>query len=603
MNYSYFLIILWILTHSNITGMQKSSDQRLQRLESDYQKNKEHLFTASGGDKAQKMLHALNSIKLRFKVHTPAIFELEEKLSLACDVSRLLKFHANHQSPITQHELYELVDIFSNLNQPLLKAEAPSVKMLPAGHSLKTVSAFNKLKNLSPNIDLRNDALVLYESDADGNSLVHVAVQKNKFAAIDSLLSLEQRLIDESQADFNYLSEREKKYQRIAFRYNPETDTEKKPSEVTIIPTEPFDLLLEQRNKAGQTPLVFAASLNNSNALLHVVNHNPNPNAQDQQGKTALHYAAQLKNHHMLGILFTQKGILDNRIDAEGYNPFDRLLSSHKFTTSDNDLCLCLAMFKTHHASLYKLKDDQRAQLVLSINLQPSSTKKKSQSAAKNKASKSNKKKRAPKTQQTLTVAQTEPTPQSTFNQMIGMAQINKLKKHIDICASKIDMDFEDETTLHPILRAVEMNNCQLVDTLMAYGSNINYKPRHIKQHPMLALRAHEFESGPLLHYAYLISIYQTNTFEELIRYKDANLDARNSNGETLLGLILRKDQRNMALVKNLLYVKAEYINDKKVYKDAQEQKQVRRAIGNGTLRINYDEKEGRLHFDYPTKH
>ena len=191
--------------------MQQRSDQRLQRLEREYQENKQSLFTASGGNKAQKMLHALNGIKLRFKVHTPAIFELEEKLSLAYDVSRLLKFQANHQSPIAQHELYELVDIFSNLNQLLLKSEAPAVKMLPAGHSLKTASAFNKLKNLSPNIDLRNDALVLYESDSDGNSLLHVAIQKSKFAAIDSLLSLEQRLIDESRADFNYLSEREKK--------------------------------------------------------------------------------------------------------------------------------------------------------------------------------------------------------------------------------------------------------------------------------------------------------------------------------------------------------------------------------------------------------
>jgi hypothetical protein len=186
---------------------------------------------------------------------------------------------------------------------------------------------------------------------------------------------------------------------------------------------------------------------------------------------------------------------------------------------------------------------------------------------------------------------------------MIGMAQINKLKEHVEKHKTEINMDFEDETTLHPLLRAVEINNCQLANMLMSCGSDINYEPFYIKQHPILALRAHEFESAPLLHYAYLLSMYKTPVLEELIRYRTADLDAENSNGETLLGLVLRKDRRNMELIRNLLFLKAEYINNTKVYKNADEQKQVRRAIDNGTLKIKYNEKEGRLHFDYPTEY
>jgi ankyrin repeat protein len=507
--------MLVLLAQLPLGAMQEATNKRLQKLESDYQKNKENLFAASGVEKAQKMLNALGNVP------SADADNLRKKLQTAATVALVRKVHSNISST-PMNRILDAVKQAETIDESILESEASNLKITPIIHDLQTAYIFGSLQNRSFTMHCLTP-FTLYEKDAHSNTLLHIACEKNDTAKIKTLLEYEKALATE---DNN----------------NPFDDF---PAFLTA--PEPCEsILLTQTNKSGQTPLIFAAKTGNCDAIKTLLSYGAHPNVTDNTGKTALHYAASSKNHQLMKAIATADTDF-NCVDNDGNTPLDILLSHHTFTTSDKDLCACLNLFKAHNAKLKKLVDNPRAKLALSMNLQPAPTQPK---PVRHKKPKKKKTKAAP-----VQEAPTELRYPDILYRIIRKGDLkpfNTIQKYHDRLLIQIPnfLDYEDEITPHPLLAACLNDNSKIIEKLIGIGSNPDFISKTGKYRTDIALQT-GFTEAPITHYMLTLN---KHLFATLLQYEGLDLNLKNSNDETILDVIAQHPEMHYLIPMVIVY-------------------------------------------------
>lgn len=262
---------------------------------------------------------------------------------------------------------------------------------------------------------------------------------------------------------------------------------------------------VNKKNKDGKTPLIFAAGLNNSEALNLLLKKGASIGTQDAQGKTALHYAVQVNAEDITNKLI-ESGASIGQKDKDNKTPLDysqvntqikKTLENHqKAIEQNNDIFYALTN-----------SDDNRVKTIVDSN---------------------------PNTLNTVNPQGDTPLLYCIKNNLIAQAQLlmndNRCKLN--------EADQQGNTALH---HAAIKNLIDVVKTLLANGAEI--KPNSQGQTPLHIAAYHGNQ----------------NIAEQLIT-QGADVNAQDSNGYTPLHWAIGNDHGN--IIAFLIKQKAQHLPD-----------------------------------------